>query len=60
LIALGEPDIRALGLTKDADVRRAVAMVDKLQQEQRTLSKQMDALYAARLRFTSDLGEVYL
>jgi len=46
LLALqGEKDIRALGVTKDADVRRAIALVQRLQQEHRQMSLEMDALF---------------
>ena len=40
-----EKDIRALGLTKDADVRRAMSLVTRLKQEHRQMSLEMDALY---------------
>jgi len=46
LLALqGEKDVRALGLTKQADVNRAVALVKRLEQEHRSMSLQMDALF---------------
>jgi len=40
-----EKDIRALGVTKEADVRRAMALVQRLQQERRQMSMEMDALF---------------
>uniref|UniRef100_A0A7S3ABB2 SAM domain-containing protein n=1 Tax=Haptolina ericina TaxID=156174 RepID=A0A7S3ABB2_9EUKA len=41
----GEKDIRALGVTKDADVRRCALLVQRLQQEHRQMSFEMDALF---------------
>merc|ERR1711988_666270 len=40
-----EKDIRALGVTKDGDVRRAMTLVHRLEQQHREMSSQMDALY---------------
>ena len=45
LVHMEEKDIRALGLTKDADVRRAMSLVTRLKQEHRQMSLEMDALY---------------
>lgn len=46
LLALqGEKDIRALGITKTADLNRALALVKRLEQEHRQMSLQMDALF---------------
>lgn len=46
LLALqSEKDIRALGVTKDADVRRAMTLVHQLAQQHREMSLKMDALY---------------
>lgn len=46
LLALrSEKDIRALGVTKEADVRRAMSLVHRLEQQHREMSLQMDALY---------------
>jgi len=46
LLALkSEKDIRALGLTKDGDVRRAMTLVHRLEQQHREISLKMDALY---------------
>ena len=42
LLHLTEKDIRALGVTKDADVRRATSLVTRLQQEHRQMSLGMD------------------
>lgn len=40
-----EKDIRALGVNKDADVRRVLALVHRLEQEHRDMSAEMDAMY---------------
>ena len=40
-----EKDIRALGVTKDADVTRAMSLIQRLEQQHRELSLQMDAMY---------------
>ena len=40
-----EKDVRALGITKDADVRRAMTLVHRLGQQHREMSLKMDALY---------------
>jgi len=40
-----EKDIRALGVTKDGDVRRAMTLVHRLEQQHREMSLKMDALY---------------
>ena len=40
-----EKDVRALGVTKDADVRRAVQLVKRLEQEHRKASREMDARF---------------
>jgi len=40
-----EKDIRALGISKDADVRRAMTLVHRLEQQNREMSLSMDALY---------------
>jgi len=45
LIHLTEKDIRVLGVTKDAEIRRAVALVGRLRQEDRKMSLEMDALF---------------
>jgi len=46
LLALkSEKDIRALGVNKDADVRRAMTLVHRLDQQHRDMSLQMDAMY---------------
>eukprot|EP00316_Scyphosphaera_apsteinii_P023030 CAMPEP_0119344702 /NCGR_PEP_ID=MMETSP1333-20130426/107101_1 /TAXON_ID=418940 /ORGANISM="Scyphosphaera apsteinii, Strain RCC1455" /LENGTH=586 /DNA_ID=CAMNT_0007357143 /DNA_START=16 /DNA_END=1776 /DNA_ORIENTATION=+ len=45
LLHLTEKDIRALGVNKDADVRRAAALVNRLKQDHRQMSYQMDALF---------------
>jgi len=45
LTGLTEKDVRGLGVNKEADVRRATALVQRLQQEHRTMSLEMDALY---------------
>merc|ERR1719198_949245 len=46
LLALkSEKDIRALGVTKDGDVRRATTLVHRLEQQHRELSLKMDAMY---------------
>ena len=46
LLALtSEKDIRALGMTKDGDVRRAMTLVHRLGQQHKEMSQQMDALY---------------
>jgi len=45
LLELTEKDIRALGVTKEADMRRAAALVNRLKQEHRQMSNEMDALY---------------
>eukprot|EP00967_Tisochrysis_lutea_P139943 scaffold254908_cov30-Tisochrysis_lutea.AAC.2 len=45
LLHLTEKDIRALGVTKDAEVRRTVALVERLRQEDRRMSLEMDALF---------------
>jgi len=41
----GEKDIRALGMTKEADVRRCMTLVHRLELQHRELSLSMDALY---------------
>lgn len=46
LLALkSEKDIRALGVTKDGDVRRAMTLVHRLEQQHREMSLKMDARY---------------
>ena len=45
LISLTERDVRALGVTKDADVRRMMQLVQRLQQEHSSMMQQMDATY---------------
>jgi len=40
-----EKDIRALGMSKDGDVRRAMTLVHRLEQQHREMSLKMDALY---------------
>jgi|TARA_B110001469_G_scaffold75135_1_gene71273 hypothetical protein len=45
LCELDEQRIRQLGVEVDADVRRVVQMVTRLQQEHRAESNKMDALY---------------
>lgn len=46
LLALqSEKDVRALGVSKDADVRRAMTLVQRLGQQHREMSLKMDALY---------------
>ena len=46
LLALAsEKDIRALGVNKDADVRRALTLVRRLEQQHKDMSLQMDAMY---------------
>jgi hypothetical protein len=45
LLHLTEKDIRALGVIKDAEIRRAVALVGRLRQEDRRMSLEMDALF---------------
>jgi len=40
-----EKDIRALGVTKDADVRRAMTLVQRLEQQHREMSLTMDARF---------------
>merc|ERR1719311_131584 len=40
-----EKDIRALGMSKDGDVRRAMTLVQRLEQQHREMSLKMDALY---------------
>ena len=45
LIHLSKQDIMALGVTKDAEVRRAVQLVERLKQEHRKESLEMDALF---------------
>jgi len=45
LIELSERDVRALGVTKDAEVRRMMQLVQRLQQEHSTMMQQMDAVY---------------
>eukprot|EP00310_Coccolithus_braarudii_P023997 CAMPEP_0183357952 /NCGR_PEP_ID=MMETSP0164_2-20130417/47803_1 /TAXON_ID=221442 /ORGANISM="Coccolithus pelagicus ssp braarudi, Strain PLY182g" /LENGTH=589 /DNA_ID=CAMNT_0025531715 /DNA_START=12 /DNA_END=1781 /DNA_ORIENTATION=+ len=45
LLHLEERDVRALGVSKDADVRRAMALVNRLKQEHRSMSNEMDALF---------------
>jgi len=46
LLALrSEKDVRALGVTKDADVRRAMTLISRLEQQHREMSLKMDALY---------------
>jgi len=46
LLALhSEKDVRALGMTKDADVRRAMTLISRLEQQHREMSLKMDALY---------------
>jgi len=40
-----EKDIRGLGVTKDGDVRRAMTLVHRLEQQHREMSLKMDALY---------------
>jgi hypothetical protein len=40
-----EKDIRALGVTKEADVRRCATLVHRLTQQHREMSNSMDALY---------------
>jgi len=45
LLHLEEKDVRALGVTKDADVRRAMALVNQLKQSHRQMSNEMDALF---------------
>lgn len=40
-----EKDVRALGVTKDGDVRRALTLVQRLEQQHREMSLKMDALY---------------
>jgi len=41
----GEKEIRSIGVTKEADVRKAAALVNRLQQEKAQQSMEMDALY---------------
>merc|ERR1719408_1091700 len=38
-----EKDVRALGVTKDADVRRAMTLISRLAQQHREMSLKMDA-----------------
>jgi len=46
LLALNnESAIRALGVTKDADVKRAMTLVKRMEQQHREISQSMDALY---------------
>uniref|UniRef100_A0A7S0J8J3 SAM domain-containing protein n=2 Tax=Calcidiscus leptoporus TaxID=127549 RepID=A0A7S0J8J3_9EUKA len=45
LLHLDERDVRALGVTKEADVRRAMALVNRLKQEHRQMANEMDALF---------------
>ena len=45
LISLTERDVRALGVTKDADVRRMMQLVQRLTQEHSSMMQQMDATY---------------
>lgn len=45
LLELDEVKIRQLGVEMDADVRRVLQMVARLQQEHRNQSSKMDALY---------------
>ena len=45
LLELDEQKVRQLGVEVDADVRRVVQMVSRLQQEHRNQSSKMDALY---------------
>merc|ERR1712167_151021 len=40
-----EKDIRGLGVAKDGDVRRAMTLVHRLEQQHREMSLKMDALY---------------
>jgi len=40
-----EKDVRALGVTKDADVNRTLALVQRLTQQHRELSLKMDAMF---------------
>ena len=52
-----EKDIRALGLTKDADVRRAMSLVTRLKQEHRQMSLEMDALYIDDAAVKPEMGD---
>ena len=45
LIELHEKDVRALGVSKDADVRRMMQLVSRLRSEHSSMMMQMDALY---------------
>jgi len=46
LLALNnESAIRALGISKDADVKRAMSLVKRMEQQHREISQSMDALY---------------
>lgn len=45
LLDLTDKEVRALGVTKDADARRAMALVHRLRQENRLMSLEMDALF---------------
>jgi len=45
LIELQDKDVRALGVSKDADARRMMQLVARLKQEHATMMQQMDALY---------------
>jgi len=45
LLALREKDIRALGVTKDPDVRKCLSMVDAVEQENTSQMREMDAVF---------------
>ena len=40
-----EKDVRALGIARDADVNRAMTLVHRLEQQHRSMSLEMDAMY---------------